>query len=92
MKKMLEDLFINNLPTLDLHGFDRDSARIALNDFINDSYKLGLKKFVVIHGVGTLVIKNEVHKTLKNNKLVVNFKLHYFNNGCTIVNLQYNCQ
>ena len=30
-----EVVFIDSLPKLDLHGFDRDSARVAINDFIS---------------------------------------------------------
>ena len=33
------DIFINNLPQLDLHGYDRESARVAINDFIKDSIR-----------------------------------------------------
>ena len=27
-----EVIFINNLPTIDLHGYDRESARVAVNE------------------------------------------------------------
>ena len=84
---MLEDLFINNLPMIDLHGFDRDTARVVLEEYISDNYKLKIKKFVIIHGIGLSILKKEIHNTLKNNKYVLDYKLHIFNNGCTIVNL-----
>ena len=32
---------IDNLPKLDLHGYDRQTAIVAINDFINDNIKLG---------------------------------------------------
>ena len=27
-------MMFGNLPSIDLHGYDRDSARVAINDFI----------------------------------------------------------
>lgn len=88
MKTAVEDLFIKSLPTLDLHGFDRYTARLALEDFINDNYKLKIKKIIVIHGIGSSILKKEVHNTLKKNKYVEAYKLHNFNSGCTIVSLK----
>jgi DNA mismatch repair protein MutS2 len=87
MMTSLSDIFINNLPTLDLHGYDRDSGRVLLEDFLLDNYKLGNQKVVIIHGYGTSILKKEVHNTLHKNKYVMSYKLHNFNNGCTIVNL-----
>ena len=33
----MEDIFINRLPTIDLHGYDTASAKVATNDFISDN-------------------------------------------------------
>ena len=33
-------IFINKLPTIDLHGYDRESARVATNDFVRENFKL----------------------------------------------------
>ena len=30
---MVNDIFLDNLPKIDLHGYDRDSARVMVNDF-----------------------------------------------------------
>ena len=38
-----------------------------------------------MHGVGQGIIKDEVYKVLKQNKLVEDFHLNHFNQGCTIV-------
>ena len=35
--KLDEIIFIDSLPSLDLHGFDSDYARIKINEFINDN-------------------------------------------------------
>ena len=37
------DLFIRNLPTLDIHGFTSDMVYYAVSDFINDNIKMGNK-------------------------------------------------
>ena len=38
MKSKLDDVFIENLPTLDLHGEIRSSARVLIKEFIYDNY------------------------------------------------------
>lgn len=80
-------IFIGNLPSLDLHGFDRETARVAINDFINDNIKLKNKFIVIIHGIGSGILKDTTHLTLKKNKNVLEFKICMFNIGCTIVNI-----
>ncbi len=75
----------SNLPTLDLHGVDRDYARILINDFISDNYKAKNLKVVIIHGNGTGIIKKTTQSTLKVNKLVEEFHIDNFNDGMTIV-------
>lgn len=78
----------SNLPTLDLHGETKDISVILVKDFILDNYKLKNEKIVVIHGIGKSILKNAVHKELRTNKLVKNFKLDNFNIGETIIELQ----
>ena len=80
-------IFIDNLPSLDLHGFDRETARVAINDFINDNIKLKNKFIVIIHGIGSGILKDTTHLNLKKNKNVLEFKICMFNIGCTIVNI-----
>lgn len=80
----------NNLPTLDLHGLDRDYSRILINDFINDNYKLNNLKVIIIHGIGTGVLKKTTQEVLKNNKHVKSYKIDNFNNGMTIVQIDKN--
>lgn len=76
-----------NLPTIDLHGFDRDYARIKINEFIFDNHKLKNDYIIIIHGVGTGILRKETHKTLKKNKYVEEYKIDNFNAGQTIVKL-----
>lgn len=73
------------LPTLDLHGYDRDYARIMINDFIEEQYKLKNKKVIIIHGNGTGILKKVTQETLKRNNKVESYKIDNFNVGMTIV-------
>lgn len=82
------DIFLNRLPKIDLHGFDKESARVMTNDFIEESITLGNKKILIIHGIGTGIVKKSVHETLSKNKKVLSYKLDNLNTGCTIVNLK----
>lgn len=80
-------LYRKNMPELDLHGENRDSARILVKEFINDNYKMRNYEIAIVHGIGTGILKKEVHKVLKENKLVQEFGLDNFNSGCTLVRL-----
>lgn len=82
-------IFIDNLPKLDLHGFDRDTARVAVIDFINDNIKMKEKFLNIVHGIGSGVLKKTVHEELRKNKNVLDFKTYYFNQGCTIVKIKF---
>lgn len=87
---MVYDIFLERYPKIDLHGYDRDSARMVTNDFIDENVFLGNDTIVIIHGIGKGIVKEEVHNTLKNNKKVLEYKTDNFNSGCTIVKLKVN--
>lgn len=88
MKKTLDSIvFINNLPTLDLHGYDSDSARVAINDFIKDNIIMKNEFLVIVHGIGSGIIRHVTMDTLNKNKRVLDFKSYMYNNGCTIVQI-----
>lgn len=78
----------NNLPSLDLHGLDRDYARILINEFISDNYKMKNYKIIIVHGNGTGVIKKTTQETLRVNRLVEEYKIDNFNTGMTVVSLR----
>jgi len=86
----VNDIFLERLPKIDLHGYDRESARVAVNDFIDESLVLGNFEVVIIHGIGSGIVKNMVQDTLKRNKKVLSYHIDGMNNGCTIVNLKKN--
>ena len=79
----MKDIFLNNLPFIDLHGFDTESARVATNDFIDDSLVLKYNKVLIIHGKG----KKSVYEALSHRREVIKFHTDNLNDGCTIVYL-----
>lgn len=81
-------VFVEMLPKLDLHGFDRDTARVLINDFINDNKIMKNEIINIVHGHGSGILRETTHKTLRSNKHVVDFKTYYNNDGCTIVKIR----
>ena len=82
------DIFLDILPKIDLHGYDMESARVATNDFVEESIKMGNSKVVIIHGIGEGKVKKSVHDTLSKNKNVITYKIDNTNIGCTIVEIK----
>ncbi len=83
-----EVIFPDSFPKLDLHGYDRETARVAINDFIEDNIKMGNEIITIVHGIGSGIIRETTAKVLKNNTYVIDFKSTYNNRGCTIVKLR----
>ena len=83
-------LIYDMLPSLDLHGYDRETARVAIEDFIRDSIKMKHELVSIIHGRGAGIIRETTINTLKKNKNVIEFKSSYFNQGMTIVKIRIN--
>ncbi len=81
---------INNLPSLDLHGETRETARILINEFITDSIKMGNYKIVIIHGIGTGKLRNETQDVLKHDNRIEKFYIDFFNVGSTVVEIRKN--
>lgn len=86
--ELKEVIFINSLPSIDLHGLDRDTARVKTIEFIKDNIKLRNDIICIVHGIGSGIVKNEIHNTLKRHKDVIEYKLFYNNVGSTIVKLR----
>ena len=81
-------IFIDSFPKLDLHGYDRETARVAIEDFIKENQKLKQEIFVIVHGIGSGILREITHMVLKKSKAVLEFKTYYYNNGCTIVRIK----
>ncbi len=78
----------NSWPTLDLHGLDRDYAKILINEFVYDNYIQRNYNVIIVHGNGTGVIRKATQEALKNNKFVKSYKIDNFNSGSTIVEIR----
>ncbi|MCI8569119.1 MAG: Smr/MutS family protein [Bacilli bacterium] len=81
-------MLYNYLPTLDLHGTDRDYARILINEFISDNYLMKNQKVVIVHGNGMGIVRKTTQEVLRKNKYVQEFKIDNFNSGATIVTIK----
>lgn len=83
----MKDIFLKNLPTIDLHGYDMETARVATEDFVKENIILKNTTAVIIHGKGKGLVKKSVHETLKRQKKVIKYHTDNLNDGCTIVYL-----
>ena len=58
-----------------------------IEDFIKENRKLRQPIFVIVHGIGSGVLKDTTKEILLHNKNVLEYKTYYYNNGCTIVRI-----
>lgn len=80
-------IITSKTPTLDLHGEIVSMVEVLVNTFINDNIKQKIDCVIIIHGKSTNILTKEVHRVLKENKMVKNYKLDMWNVGQTIVEL-----
>lgn len=85
--ELKEVIFTNSLPSIDLHGLDRNTARVKVLEFINDNKCMKNEIICIVHGIGSGIVKDEIHNTLKRSKDVIDYRLFYNNIGCTIVKI-----
>ena len=83
----LNDIFLDCLPKIDLHGYDRESARVRINDFIDEAYFMKYEKVVIIHGIGSGILRDCVKDVLRKNKKVSSYNVVGSNIGCTLVQI-----
>ena len=71
--------------SIDLHGFSLEDANIEIENFINESYNLGISKLIVVTGKGLHsnnendpyvskdlgILKYSVPEFIKNNELLM---------------------
>ena len=81
-------MLTSKTPKLDLHGEIVSMVEVLVNEFIADNLKMGYSEVIIIHGKSTNILTEEVHKVLKRNKNVINFKLNVPNIGSTTVDLK----
>lgn len=80
--------FWSYYPTIDLHGEFAVTAYTIVNEFITDQIKLRQEYIAIVHGKGTGILKDEVHRILKEDKRVLNYHLDPGNLGQTLVHLK----
>ena len=81
-------VFVDMYPKLDLHGYDRESARVAVEDFIRDNIKMKNEIITIVHGNGSGIVKEATHEVLRHNRNIIDYKTYYNNTGVTIVKLK----
>ena len=86
----MNDIFLDRYPHVDLHGVDRDSAKMMTNDFVKENVILGNDTICIIHGIGQGIVKEACHEALKSNKDVISYKTDNFNQGVTVVKIRHN--
>ncbi|HZJ57977.1 MAG TPA: endonuclease MutS2 [Clostridia bacterium] len=76
---------------LDLRGQDLEGAIVNVDKYLDDMFLAGLQEVVLIHGKGTGVLRNGIHKHLRQHPHVDSFRLGRFGegeSGVTIVELK----
>lgn len=80
-------MLYSGIPSIDLHGMDREFAIFRVKEFIEDCVFLKYQQIVIIHGIGSGILQKSVSTYLKTNKYVLEYKLDFMNPGCTLVKL-----
>ncbi len=76
---------------LDIRGMTADEGIMEVDSFIDGCLISGLKIITIIHGKGTGVLREAVHRYLKQNKFVKSFRLGVYGegeSGVTVVELK----
>lgn len=81
-------MITSKTPKLDLHGEIVAMVDALVSEFIHDNKLMKNEYIIIIHGKSTNILTKEVHKILRNNKDVLEYKLNNWNLGETIVRLK----
>lgn len=68
-------------PTIDIRGQTLDEALINVSKYIDDVRLANLEKVTIIHGRGTMVLKNGVEDYLKKSKDIKEYRHGNYNEG-----------
>ncbi len=79
--------FLSILPSIDVHGFTRETIYVPVNDFINDNIKLKNDKILIIHGLGKKILSTKIKLLFSKDKRVKKLYISNENLGCTIIEL-----
>ena len=81
-------MITSKTPKLDLHGEIASMVEALVNTFIHDNKIQKNEYIIIIHGKSTNILTKEVHRILKGNQDVLEYKLNNWNLGETIVRLK----
>ena len=81
-------MILSSYPKIDLHGMDREYAIFKVKEFIDDCYRLKYEYIVIIHGIGTGILRKTTMEVVKKNRYVTDAKLDFFNPGETIITIK----
>ncbi len=81
-------MITSKTPKLDLHGEIVSMVEALVNTFIHDNKIQKNEYIIIIHGKSTNILTKEVHRILKSNQDVLEYKLNNWNLGETIVRLK----
>lgn len=84
----MNNVFLNILPSIDLHGYPEDMIEVLINNFIIENMRVRKLKVVIVHGKGEGILKNKTHELLRKDKRVKSYYHDSFNTGCTVVELK----
>ena len=76
---------------LDIRGFTCDDGVYQLDSFIDRAVMSNISTITIIHGKGTGLLREAVHRRLKNHPSVKSFRLGAFGegeDGVTVVELK----
>lgn len=82
---------MNISPQTDIRGMNVDEAVQTLEKFLDDAVIAGLSEVTIVHGKGTGVLRNGVHRFLKTSGRVKSYRLGKYGegeSGVTIVALK----
>ena len=72
---------------MDLNIININEIEEQYQELILANQKLKNEIFVIVHGVGTGILRELTKNVLSKNRHVLEFKTYYYNNGCTIVRI-----
>ena len=81
-------MITSKTPKLDLHGEIVAMVESLVDEFVHDNKLMKNEYIIIIHGKSTNILTKEVHRILRNNKDVLEYKLNNWNLGETIVRLK----
>lgn len=81
-------IITSKTPKLDLHSEIVAMVEVLVTEFINDNYLQNIKIVRIVHGKSTNILTKEVHRVLKKNDKVIEFKINNWNLGETLIRIK----